>query len=313
MRRVLLILTALFLIWIPTQYALAFAVAPNILEISGNRGETAQQKLSLINTRDKDQTFYLDVLKFTTNDDGDSPKFIPYEEDHSGLPEWISFDHKTITVPGRSWADISFTISIPKDAVSGGYYTAVTVSESPSEVVASNGTTIQAKTAALLFLTVEGETVEQAGLLNFSITPEDWSDQLTGAFNYRLQNQGNVHFIHTGSLIFRDIFGRTIATVDTNPEKSRVLPNTTRLFEGTFGNKETDFFSALKTEMSTLAIGPISANLEITFGDENQIIEETATFWLIPWRSLLTLGGLIILLLIVSRVLSSLSRKKIVS
>jgi len=313
MRRVLLIFIALFLIWIPTQYALAFAVAPSTLEIFGNRGETIQQKFSLVNTKDNDQTFYLDVLKFTASDESGSPKFISYEEDHSGLPDWLSFNNKAITVPGRSWAEINFAIAIPKDIASGGYYAAVTVSESPSEVVASNGATIQAKTAVLLFLTVKGETVEQAGLLDFSLSPKNWTDQMTGKFYYRLQNQGNVHLVPAGTITFKDIFGRTITTVDANPATSRALPNTTRLFEGTFGNKQTGFFSTLKNEISTLAVGPISANLEATYGSDNQKIEATTTFWLVPWQLLLTIVGLVLILLIVSRVLARISRKKFIS
>lgn len=313
MRRVLFIFIALFLIWIPTQYALAFAVAPNSLEISGNRGETIAQKFSLVNTKDNDQTFYLDVIKFTASDESGSPKFIPFEQDHNNLPEWISFKNKSVTVPSRSWAEINFTISIPQDIASGGYYAAITVSESPSEVVASNGATIQVKTAILLFLTVNGETVEQAGLLDFSVTPTTWTDQLVGKFNYRIQNQGNVHLTPTGTITFKDIFGRTIITVDANPEQSRALPNTTRLFEGTFGNKEIGFFSVIENQITNLTIGPISANLETIYGGSNQKIEATTTFWLIPWQLLLTVVGLILILLIVSRVLAKISRKKFIS
>lgn len=313
MRRVLLIFIALFLIWIPAQYALAFAVSPSTLETSGNRGETIQQKFNLVNTQDNDQTFYLDTIKFTAGDESGSPKFIPFEKDHSGLPEWLSFKNKAVTVPGRSWTEVNFTISIPADVASGGYYAAVTVSETSSEVVADNGATLQAKTAILIFLTVNGETQEKAGLLDFSVTPTTWTDQLAGNFIYRIQNQGNIHLTPTGTVIFKDIFGRTIAVVDANSKKSRTLPNTTRSFEDAFGKKENNFISAVKNEIATLAIGPIAANLEVVYGSNNQTLHATSTFWLIPWQLLLSIVGLFFIIFIVSRILAGISRKKFIS
>lgn len=284
-----LLLLAVFLIIIPAQSALAFAISPGLIEISGNRGETIQQKITVVNSKQTEQTFFLDTLKFTARDESGSPQFIKSEDDNTELPSWISFQNRTVVISANSWSEIPFTIAIPNDIASGGYYAAITVSETPSDVVASNNTTIQAKTAALVFLTINGETKIDGALLDFNVNPIN-TNQIFGTYKYRIQNQGSVHFSPQGKIIFKDIFGRTVYSLDANEQDGKVLPDSTRNFEGIFGKENgQSFLKILKHQFSIFSIGPITAQLEINLGENTPTFNASETFFYIPWEMLLIL------------------------
>jgi hypothetical protein len=260
----------------------AFGVAPAVLDTSGSRDETVNQSFTLVNDNELDTMFYFETLKVEAKDESGSPKFIPYNTDHSELPDWITLSTKKLVVPARSFVEVPFSINIPSDIESKSYYAAITVTDQAP----ANVDSIQTKTAILVFLTVKGQTIEQASLLDLVVLPSQ-SDRFLGTATYRIQNQGNVYLQPTGEIIFKDIFGRTLSITDANPENSRVLPETTRAFETGFGNEN---------YWSNLAIGPISAELTLNYGVEGKMNSKT-TFWIIPWQLILSIIGLLTILI----------------
>lgn len=265
----------------------AVALAPSVLEISASRGAVVSREIRVINATGMEQSYFLGVLKFAPSEDGGSPQFISYEVDHSGLPDWIVLPFTEFRVPANAKASVPFEIAVPNDVASGGYYAAITVSQAPSDVVADNGAIIEAKTAALLLFTVEGETVEKVELLDFVMDGSLLRSSLGATFAFRLQNQGNVHVLPAGTVKVTDVLGREVLRMDANPEQGRVLPASTRRFEVT-GVQADGLMDVLKSQMQTLAIGPISAQLDLTYGAGEQKIHSELTFWYIPWQLILT-------------------------
>lgn len=260
----------------------AATLAPSLVEISANRGEVVEQVVRIMNTEATEKEYYMGTMKFQASPDGSTPSFVAYETDHSGLPEWISFPVSQVTVPARSFVDVPYKVAVPTDVVAGGYYAAVTISASPSDVVASNGAIIEAKTAQLVLLTVKGETRTQAVLLDFtSDKTESVQTSLAGTYQYRVQNQGNVHIQPQGTVRFTDLFGRTLLEVDANPDASRVLPGTTRTYTVVASGSTSPF-----------ALGPVHATLSLSYGAD-QHIQSVQSFWYV---SLPTMIGLILLL-----------------
>lgn len=304
MKRHLLYIGIAVLILSPFS-AQAFSVAPGIIEVNADRGKTIQTSINLINTADTAQTIYLSKQKFEANETSGAPKFIPFEQDHSGLADWLKLPADRITVEARTKVDVPVTIAVPNDIPSGGYYGAVIFSEAPYDIVATNGASINAKTAVLLLLTVNGETNKKIALLDFT-SPQAGTLQTlpTGEFSYRLQNQGNVHVLPEGTLTIKDIFGRVISMANANPASGRVLPSFTRTFQGDFGPQvDGGFTEIIKTQWQNFAIGPVSLSLNLE--TENQEIQSELSFWVIPWQLLITL---IISLSILSLALKGLKR-----
>lgn len=290
----------LILLLSPVQ-AGAVSLFPDVVEISSARGVVVSSQISVINTKGVEQTYYLGSMKFKPSDDGKSPKFISSQEDHTELPEWIVFPYTEFQVAAHQKIEIPFQIAIPSDISSGGYYGAVTVSQSPSDLVESNGATIEAVTASLILLTVEGETIQKAELLDYVDHGASVRSGLASFFTFRLQNQGNVHLTPSGSILFKDLFGRVIAELDANPSNSRILPSSTRTYEvGTVVDQQ-NFLTSIQQQFQHFAFGPITTELIVHYGSSQEVIQSQSTFWYVPWQlivvMLVLLGGCLKILL----------------
>ncbi len=303
MRRAFAMLSLALLALAIAPAAEAFSAAPATTELGASRGQLVDATFTLVNTEDRDETYYLSVLKFEAQAETGSPRFIPYEEDHGGMPEWIVFQDTEVAVPARSRVEVPYQIAVPSDAQSGGHYAAIVISDAPSAVVATSGASIQAKTALLLFLTVQGETREQAALLDFAIERGEPSG-LNGTFRWRIQNQGNVHVVPEGTVTFKNALGWIIGKTDANETDGRVLPGSTRTFEGSWSLVADDLplLPRLAAQARVAAIGPVTASLDITYGASGVLSQETAFFyWPIELIAfvLLTLVAAVILFSIV--------------
>ncbi len=294
LRRLIPLLCAVVLLWMPFR-AIAFAIAPASLDLSGKRGETIDGTIAVINDGSAEQTFTLGAIKFAPGESS-TPSFIPFETDHSGLPEWIAFPVRTVLIPANTKVDVPFTVTIPQDVASGTVYAAITVSRGTSSAVATNGATIDAKMASLLFVTVEGETVEKLALLDFA-TPgnADGPFELARQFVFRVQNQGNVAAVPSGTITLVDALGRTIVLQAVNEEGGRVLPMTTRSFSGAIGPQPNGFVESVRSQISSFAIGPVTATLTVVAG--SQSLTKSFVYWVLPLHLILTAAMAVAVLL----------------
>ncbi len=275
----------------------AFALSPSSLELTGKRGETVISSITILNTQNVDTEYYIGLMGFQPKDDTGAPEFYTTETGSYELANWILFENDSFVVPALSASEVSFKVVVPDDVLSQGYFAAITVSPAPSDVVASNGAIIEAKTAALVFLTVQGETEERLELLDFvSSGSGDVFDLLTRRYEFRLQNQGNVHVTPAGTIRLTGFFGQTVLEYDANHEDGRVLPSSTRKFSVVEeeGNSMS-WYNTVAFQMSHLAIGPVTATLDLTYG-ESGTIQSSLSFWLFPWQLMVTLLGLAIAL-----------------
>jgi hypothetical protein len=267
----------------------AAAVSPSVIEIDGSRGSVVSSLITIINKDAMEQVYYLSTLKFTAKDEGGSPQFISKDEDHQGLPEWIAFNSTAVTVPAQSSGEVPFNIYIPSDALSGGHYAAITISSAPEDIIATNGAIIDAKTAVLVLLSVEGETNESAALLDFDDDVSAMRGLLGGEFEYRIQNQGNVHVNPKGEIVFNDFFGRRLLSVDANEGEGRVLPGSTRTYSVNVQSQAEGWFETISEQMRVFAIGPVSVELELVYGADSASLRDRLTIILFPWQLLISL------------------------
>ncbi len=289
----------------------AASVSPSLLDITVGRGETIEETISVINTSKVDKTYYLDVIEFTAREEGGEPKFLTSGESSSDHLSWFSFTTDTVIVPAQSKGEIVVDVRVPSDVASGGYYAAVTISESPEDLLASNGAVVDAKIAVLVLLTIEGETVESAQLLDFT---SEMSGELLPTIDlegqYRIQNQGNVHIIPSGTISVTDLFGRTITEIDANEAVGRVLPNSTRVYKVSISSGDhVGWYELINYQAQHFAIGPVTATLNLTYGHDLSPIQAQFSFWLIPWQLGITVVLVTALLLLVYKLGARASRR----
>ncbi|MFH1404850.1 MAG: hypothetical protein ABIH21_02010 [Patescibacteria group bacterium] len=264
----------------------AIAVSPAIIELSANRAAVVESTFKLINTKNFEQTYYLKAINFEQNDDFGTPKFLN-DDKTTGLPSWVQFPYRQISVPASTKIDIPFNVIIPSDVEFGSYWGAVMVSDAPYEIVQTNGVSVSAKTAILVFLTIEGNTVKNAALLDFvSDDVGVFKTKVNTSFQYRLQNQGNVYLEPKGEVVAKDMFGRVLASVSANENANKLLPKSTRTYEGEIASD------------SMFVIGPvtISLNLNENVG-EFPIIAEYS-FWVVSWGAVGIIALLFLLIVL---------------
>lgn len=297
-RRIALLICAAAVLWMPT-FARAFAVSPATLDLSASRGETVEQTVSVINNGAAEQTYYLWTMPFVPDETSGAPQFLSSDEDRSGLAGWIVFPVREVAVPAGTKVDVPFVVTVPGDTESGTYYAAVTVSTAPSEVVASNGASIEAKLAVLVFLTVEGETVEKAAIVDFVSPDEGLVVVHDVSYAFRIQNQGNVSVVPAAEIVVTDVFGRVVFAMDGNPEGGRVLPGTTRTYFGELAERPSGFLDTVAAQWSLFAVGPVTATLVVDGIDSAD--GPAIHYWMFPWQMIVTVVGAIVLAWLVWR------------
>ncbi len=304
------LLFSLALLLIPS-FTYGASVSPSTLELEGMRGNTVSATFTVINTSASDKIFYLNTLPFSSQGESGTPQFFP-KTDSEGLTKWIIFPVDHITVPKNAKLDVPFQISVPNDVPSGEHHAAITVSSAPSEIVATNGAIIEAKTAILVFLIIKGETVQKASIVDFvSMSGENLHSVLVEDFALRVQNQGNVSVVPKGMIEIRDVFGRVILSETINPTEGKILPLSTRKFETQVGHHPKDLWSTIGQQMSTLALGPMTATATVYFTDSPTEKPQTAStsFIYMPYHIIvLDLISLLLILFVYATVAKKFSK-----
>ncbi len=217
--------------------------------------------------------------------------------------------------PGKS-TYIPITVTIPKNQGAGSYYSAVRyVAVNPETKQRVN---IAASTASLIFVTVPGQTKEKLTLKQFGAW-ESNADLTNGKFKsfylgsspkefaYRLQNEGNVAESPSGSILIKNIFGKTTKEIaNVNPKRQLTLIGQTRrvqvCIKADTADAQAQNANAAQTQKCDnpgLWPGRYTANLSLFYGangNNTQDIYAAASFWYFPWWSVVVLVALAILI-----------------
>lgn len=216
---------------------------------------------------------------------------------------------------GKS-ANVPITVTIPATQGAGSYYSAVEYTAQNPET--KEKVNISASTASLVFVTVPGEAKEKLKLRQFGTYEADTKGEgrfksfFLGStpkeFAYRLQNEGNIAEQPSGSLIVKNMFGRTVKEVeDANPKKQLVLIGQTRRFQvcvksSVLTSKAPSGQESQQTSCDDpgLLPGRYTAQVALYYGlngNNSQEILASTSFWYLPWWSIV---GLIVLMLLLA-------------
>jgi len=203
-----------------------------------------------------------------------------------------------VTIAGDTSKTIDVLITVPKTAQAGGYFGAVRFE--PTIAGSGGQVNLSANVASLILLTVPGPAVEKLNLTDFDIQ----QNNITGAYfqtpknlsaYIRFQNEGNLQESPFGVVDIKN-GNKEVYEANFNVAEPRdvILPDSARHWQiplehvGTFGHY---------TVTATLA-----------YGQDNQTIEITKSFWVIPLYviigaivALLVLIGIIILIIFAIR------------
>jgi len=269
------------------QEAVTFSVSPTIFDMTATPGQTWRSTVRIINVNPFELTVYVIPANFEPKDEEGIPKFKPLTGDVSEettLGKWITLNQEVIIGPEQT-AEVPFTITIPDGATPGGHYAALMISTKPP-VVESKETKVQTSQviSSLIFLKVTGSILENSSVRSFRTTnyimgrPE-------ATFELRIENKGNVHVQPQGEIKIFNMWGQERGTVPINQKTllGNVLPQSVRKFSFEW-----------KGEWSMTDIGRYTAVATLAYGvDTRQFLTADTAFWIIPWKFLLIVFGIL--------------------
>ena len=307
---------ASFLFLATFHNASALTISPVRMELSGDPGTSITKDITIFNdSKTVDETYYVTYSNFESQGESGSPSFV---EPKSDLGTWISSPEKTVILKAGETKTIPFTMTIPKDAYSGGHFAAIFFGNSPEGGQVSVG----AKTGSLVLLTVTGKVLEAGGLSSFGTVDHKSSyNALPISMEYRFKNDGNDRVKPEGKVTVRNMFYIPVTTINANNVSGNILPHSTRLFSGidwtynTTNTKEIipkSFFGAVSYQWKNFALGPYFVHLDLAYGSNTTHSIKNIMLFVLPWQLLIIIIIILAILIFGGRAILKSYNKSII-
>lgn len=279
-------------------------ISPARLLLVGEPGKKIDASLQIRNRNAGTEKLRLDILKVKAS--GDRIELItPAKNDE--FSSWVKFGSKIpFDAPYNQIQTVPVTINIPKDAAFGYYY-AIVISKASAPVSVPGATqAIEGKVAQIILLDVKAPGAKRTIEIKEFQASRHWYEFLPADFTTIVTNTGNVHAAPQGNIFIKSVSGHQIGALDINAAGGSVLPQAVR----TFSSEWNQGFPHYETvdgkrklvwnwnQANWFRVGKYKADLVLVYNDGQRDIPVTSstTFWVVPWRMLLVL--LVILLLV---------------
>lgn len=258
------------------QEKVSLTISPPTFELSANPGDSLENTIKLENSTDKSLKILAEARNFTAVGEEGSVG-LTEEETPFSLASWIKITPTEAELPAKSSRIFTFRTEVPLNAEPGGHFGSIifkTRGIRPGET----GAALSQEIGALVLLQIAGKTKEEASLESFSTKKSLW-EYGPVEFETRIKNTGNVHLKPVGSIIITNIFGKKIATFET--ERRNVLPEAIRKIAGSWDQR--------------LLLGKYTATAIFTYGTQSKILTASTTFFGFPYK----IGGVILAILLI--------------
>ena len=256
----------------------ALEIAPPLLNLSGNPGETITAKIYIRDISKSPLIVNGTANDFIAKGDSGTPAIVLGNDPSNpySLKSFIGYVPNLLLQP-QQMKILNIPINIPKDANPGGHYGVIRFTATPPPNSGGNHVALSASLGALILLTVSGKLIENLSLSQFNVSQNKHtssffqSDPLT--FNELLKNNGNVHVIPTGTLTVTDMFNKKLYVTNINRPQGNILPSSQRLYSENLQPVNIN---------NRIMFGRYTASMSLSYGNGNKPIVATVVFWVIP-------------------------------
>jgi hypothetical protein len=272
------------------QSEAGIGIRPATIENGAAPGETQTHIVGVTNLSGTPQTYYLYLRDIVAVEEGGVPVFAEEDEEKTGyeLSQWLTLDTQELALNPGEEKEITVTIAVPENATPGSHFGAVVVSMEPPRL-RRTGAAVGYEVANIISIRVAGDVVEEAQIRSFSTGNYVYGEPKVD-FSSRVENKGSVLLRPFGPLEIYNMFGKRVAMITLNENKSGIFPLSERTFdivweaEGGFGRYE--------------------AVLSLVYGEQGRqsTISSTTSFWILPLNILLPALGVLGMLLLVAYV-----------
>lgn len=268
-------------------------ISPPLVEINTDPGKTETFEIRLRNITTSTLIATPQIDDFVAAGEEGQPKLLTEEAAEPSpfsIQNWVTPLGQLRLVPQEIKAT-KVTVTVPKDASPGGHYGVVRFTAAPPELEGT-GVALSASIGTLVLIKVSGDIQENAKFEEFFVMQngkrKSFLEYGPVTFVERIKNEGNVHFKPIGTVRVTNMFGKETAVLSVNEKGGNVLPASIRKFEQTLNKK--------------WLFGRYTAEANVQYGGKN--INESISFWVVPYKLIaIILGGLILLVLAIRWVL----------
>lgn len=290
----------------------AMTISPVRYEIQGNPGETLTKEMTIINNGSDTVKYYSSFANFEAQGETGSASFVTPKDD---IGTWMMTDEFVSLIPGEQ-KTVAFTVKIPMNAEPGGHFGVIFWGTAPENSSGDKQVSVTAKTGLLVLLSVSGDVKQGGGLLSYTTeNSKFWYNSLPISFIYRFQNDGGDRLKPLGLIKIKSFGLITTNKLNANPANGNILPNSTRKFNVDWAKYThpkdyvaptgvaKKFFDTAIYQWKNFAVGLFSANLNLTYGLQSQVVNKKVFFFVFPWQMLICLIVIFTIVYIIGRFL----------
>lgn len=272
-----------------TSASSQFTVTPAVYEHVLEQGKASSQAFQLTNKSQLPLPIKSYVRAFEASDDMGGVD-IKEEPDIQRLAptSWVSVETPDFIIQPDSTLKVNVNFNPPVDLPPGGYYAVVFFEPQLPEsfIKDNNSLQINGRVGALLFLVGAGDIQEKGEIASFSTKMWNWGNK---AINFKsdFKNSGNVHLRPSGTLTVKNLIPFLGREEKSDIKEVTVLPGKTREL-------------ALVSNKYRWP-GIYNAKISLNYGRENKTINKEITFVFIPWKYLLSLAVIVMIIIFLSK------------
>ena len=193
---------------------------------------------------------------------------------------WVHEPKTSVTLFPYQKKQFAFDITVPQSAEPGEHFLALFVRTSP----ASGQIGMATRLGSLLFLHISGPVTEAVALSQFS-PDQVWYVRTPMAVSIRLQNTGSIHVLPQGRVAVTTWRGQVIERQLVNQSLRKIFPRT--FWDQTY---------IVGTHIPWYYIGPLTVQVNLSYGQTQQTITGTTSFWYVSPTLLLSVGFILVVL-----------------
>lgn len=296
----------------------SLTTSPVTLVLNVKPGQTDTRTLSLLNNSAQPLPIKMGLEEFkAAGSSGLAQLFAPASNDPAA--SYVSFSPASFTAQPGVWSYVKMTIKLPPSANLGYYFAAVFSPQLPTS--GGQRTTSFKGSNGILILIDTGSSNERklVNLASFKAT-KGLYEYLPATFNVTLHNSGNIFLAPFGNIYISRSASNisALAALKVNPNSGNVLPHSSRTFSASWS----DGFPVFKPKIvdgqvvtgagglpveqltwdfskaSSFRFGKYYANLTVIYMNGTRAVPITGqlSFWVIPWKLLLVLLVIVVIL-----------------
>lgn len=290
-------------------------LSPTFITLTAEPGKSVTTSVKITNNNTFTEYLQIDIAKFEAAEDGTRPLItdMTQQDVHK---DWVQFSEDQFTLAPSETKTIRVTIE-PSEQASLGYYYAFIFNRMRELDSQEQGAVVSGAPAILTLLDVKSpDSVRDLQLIEFK-TDKLFYEYLPAQLDVTVKNAGNI-FVSPGGDVFIDSMRhKNIATIRANEGGANILPNTSRTYSvvwddafATLVPKKDESGAVVKnnngdtvyetkydfSKADRFRIGKYTANLIMIYdnGQRDVPIEASVSFWIIPYRMILSILAIII-------------------